>query len=601
MSGIAGLIHLDGAPVERSHLESMVSAQSPRASAGFRIWTEGPVGLAQLWSRHDPLEAVGPGGTRVVGDARIDNRAEVAAAIGGRPGWSDLQLIASAFERWGSSAPERLHGDLAVAIWDPRGRRLRCIRDRFGTKPLVVHRSATRFAFASQPAGILALPGLQTQIDEVSVGAFLVDEIPDETSTFFRGIDRLAPAHLIEVQGDGRVSSPTRYWALDPNGGSLRASDREYEERFRELLTDAVRSRLHDADRPAVALSGGVDSSTVASLAGGVGARDATVRTYTVGTTDPRRDERTFVEAVLATGHFEPVFIQDRDVVDSVPARMASVSIDSPYAAVGALIDGELYRRASLDGVDVVLDGVDGDTVVSHGIARLTDLAIDGHLLTLWRESRALAGRLGWTTIGTLRAQVVSPLLPHRPERSFSDSLISAEFAGRIGLRDRLGARPRRPDRPRARGEHLLDLSAPVNALALETLEHTATIMGVEVRHPFFEARLAEFCLGLPADQKLRDGWPRSILRRSMAGTVPDVVRWRPDKAVLGPSIAGRCVARAWPAVTDLVGHGGGRAAPYVDRNALRRAYERCSAQGGVDAGLLWDVLLLDRWLRETA
>ncbi len=145
--------------------------------------------------------------------------------------------------------------------------------------------------------------------------------------------------------------------------------------------------------------------------------------------------------------------------------------------------------------------------------------------------------------------------------------------------------------------EHLRDLTSPMNALTLEIMEGTAARAGVDLRHPFFDAPLAELCLALPADQKLRDGWPRSILRRSMAGLVPDMVRWRSDKAVLGPTLAARALTQVWPEVTELVRTGGGSAAPYLDPGLLHRAYRACS-RTGEQAGSLWDALLLETWLK---
>ena len=601
MSGIAGLLRLDGAPVSRPQVERLVRAQGPRATAGARIHVSGNVGIAQLWSRIDPGEAVGRRGAVAVGDVRIDNRSELAAELGAGPDASDLRLVVEGFERWGSSTPERLYGDFAVAIWDPVERRLLCFRDRFGTKPLVVRPSPGRFAFASQPAGVLDVDGTRAVVDERSIAAFLVDEIPDETTTFFHGIERLPPGHLMEISAEVPSSPGRRYWSLEAVAPAPVAADAVVEARFLDLLTDAVRTRLRDADPIGVALSGGVDSSTIACIAAGIVTPGLSARTYTLGTTDPRVDERPFVDAVLAAGRFEPVFLPDTDVIDGVQDRVSEISIDSPYAAIGALIDGTLYRRAAADGTHVILDGIDGDTVVSHGLARLTDLAREGHLVTLLRESRALSHRLDWTWLGTIRAEALGGapnLRRQRPDR-YAGSLIDRAFAERVQLDAWLDAAPKQPpSRPFARGEHLLDLTSPVNALALETLEHTAVQAGVEVRHPFFEARLAEFCLALPADQKLRNGWPRSILRRSTAGVVPDAVRWRSDKAVLAPAIVGRCAARIWPEITELVRNKGGLASGYVDPRRLGRAYERASGGSGVDAGLLWEVFLLDRWLR---
>ena len=133
-----------------------------------------------------------------------------------------------------------------------------------------------------------------------------------------------------------------------------------------------------------------------------------------------------------------------------------------------------------------------------------------------------------------------------------------------------------------------------MNVAALEVLDHAAVRAGVELRHPFFSRPLVEFCLGLPADQILRDGWTRSIQRRALAGLIPEAVAWRPRKARLGSAGADAYLNQAWPSITEMVRSGGGAAAPYLNADALRRTYREVSAGADDDRrAALWSALEL--------
>jgi asparagine synthase (glutamine-hydrolysing) len=607
VTGIAGLVRLDGSPAVPADLDAMLARMPTRAAGGVATLVSGSVAMASLGSGST---AVSPGASEtrpmVAGDVRLDNRAELLSLLAvGEDGTPipDLGLVRLAYERWGAEMGPHLFGDFALAVWDPSRSRLVCIRDRFGTKPFVYHRSDRLFAFASQPVGVLALEDVPREVDELAIALFLVDEMPDEAGSFYRAIRRLPPGHVLDVEIGGSQRSPRPYWQLDPERDVRLASDEEYEQGFRALLLEAVRCRLPEEGEVGIAFSGGVDSSSIVRAAAELAGDDRTIRTYTMTSAGAVPNERPFVDAVLARGGVASTLIPDTDVPATVRARVRDGCADSPYMVVGLLMEGVLYDAASADGAMIVLDGFDGDTVVSHGIARLTDLAVSGRFLSLVREVRGLSTVLGWNPADTLRAQVLGPLVPSqlRRDRGFPGSAIDRSFARRIRLDEAVAERHHQsPSRPFARTEHFRDLTSPMNSLTLEIMESVASRAGVDLRHPFFDSRLAEFCLGLPADQKLRDGWPRSIQRRAIRGLVPDAVRWRPHKTMLGPTLAAQILTPVWAEVTDLARSGGGVAAAYVDARVLRDAYMACARTASANhAVLLWDVFLLDRWLRE--
>jgi asparagine synthase (glutamine-hydrolysing) len=125
-------------------------------------------------------------------------------------------------------------------------------------------------------------------------------------------------------------------------------------------------------------------------------------------------------------------------------------------------------------------------------------------------------------------------------------------------------------------------------------------LFGIEERYPFFDRRLVEFCVALPARQKLHGGWPRSILRRGLDGLLPPIVQWRTDKGDLTGSfhhglqqkdrdVARSVVLDAPPAIGE-----------FIDSDALRALYQRYFDGGGSDsdAYTLWRFVTVALWLR---
>ena len=141
---------------------------------------------------------------------------------------------------------------------------------------------------------------------------------------------------------------------------------------------------------------------------------------------------------------------------------------------------------------------------------------------------------------------------------------------------------------------HWLTLDAGGGSIAsiLAETNHIASAFGVEARHPFYDPRLVTYCLALPPEQKLYQGWTRIVLRRAMEGILPDVIRWRTNKADLSPNFYRNLLQMEQVPLDRLVTEDLDRLAPYINLDTLRTAHER----GNGDT--LWQVLILSRWLR---
>jgi asparagine synthase (glutamine-hydrolysing) len=613
VSGIAGVLRLDGAPCERSDVERMIGAIAHRGPDGVDVWAEGPAGLANAMLRTTPESAeerlpLVEEDLALVADARIDNRGALIRELGLSPSVPDSAVILGAYRRWGERCPERLIGDFAFALWDKGGRTLLLARDHIGVRPLVWFRSRSLFAFASQERALLALADVPRCLDEIAVGDFLVAVLEDTQRTFYEDIHRLPPHHSLSVSANSASGRSRSYWELDASRELNFATDREYEEAFRATFLEAVRARARSVGPVATELSGGLDSSAVTCAMRDLhGAdEDDPLHAFSIIFEEPGSDERTFAEGVVATGGIRSTKLGTDDLLALRLEDLLSRQ-DGPFASLTVFMETALCARVAQSGSRVLLGGFDGDVVVSHGLERLPHLARRGRLGTLRSEVSALAPRLGLSRWEALRSYAVAPALPAvadrlwravhgRDRRGWSGGVpIDPGFTRRVGLSARLGALERAGAAARtAREEHRDELTSGVLPAALEIRDRIGAAAGVELRHPFFDVRLVELCLSLPEDQKLRNGWTRSIQRRALAGIVPEQILRRSDKGRINDALLVGLLEAERANFDRSNRRGWGEAGQFLDLPAMSSS--RASVEAGHRWGL-WQALTLASWI----
>src|SRR5438477_7956209 len=220
-------------------------------------------------------------------------RDELAAGGHEVRGRGDTPTIPHLYEEHGPRFVERIDGMFAIPLWDGPRRRLVLARDRVGKKPLVWTRLGDgTLAFASELKALLAVPGIAREPDLAALDAYLALQYVPGERTGLGGIHRLPPGSLLVAEGASERIE--RYW--EPRVDTEELGDDEWLERVRDGVAAAVRKRLA-ADVPLGALlSGGIDSAVVVALMAQATAEP--VRTFTVGFSDERYDERRYARAV---------------------------------------------------------------------------------------------------------------------------------------------------------------------------------------------------------------------------------------------------------------------------------------------------------------
>lgn len=405
MSGITGIFNRDGRPVNPNDLNRMVDTIAHRGPDGSGIWHDGSVGFTHrmMWTTPESLHEKLPfyrsdADVAITADARIDNRDELMDALGiqKRTGITitDSELILETYLKWGEKTPEKLLGDFVFVIWDGRKRCLFCARDPMGVKTLYYYLSDKYFVFASEIKGILCINDIPRQINELRIAEFIVREINDAVSTFYKDIFAFSAAHWMIITC-GAVRKQL-YWSPNPETELRLSSDQEYAEAFRTVFFDAVGCRLRSAFPVGSTLSGGMDSSSISCVARDIlnSRKQSMLHTFSgifPGLSNEERrniDERPYMQSVVDMGGIVPHNVIMDTVSPLVDIDKILFHLDEPHAAGNMYLHWEFFKEARKSGVRILLDGTDGDTTVSYGFDYLTELTRSFRARELIKEAK---------------------------------------------------------------------------------------------------------------------------------------------------------------------------------------------------------------------
>lgn len=636
MNRIAGICNLDDMPVHPGEIRRMVNALKYQTQDAESIQVEGRIGLGCTRSTrvgnfsggsNDSLLACFPNeGCSMTFDGRIDNRRELLRILepqpaGKRSQISDEELVLAAYGKWGLECPGHLIGDFAFAIWDHKKHRLLCARDHFGVKPFYYSLSKDCFVFGSTPLAILASGRVPPVIHEERIADHLVNPLEgvDKTSSFYKDVFRLPPAHMLIVQAEGMRLE--RYWELRPAAACGLRTESEYIEAFRELFAESIRCRLDGVPAPASMLSGGMDSSAIVGMGRKVLAEEGKrLHALAVVSNSPDTNRETaHISSVLHQGNLQPHLISETELTAWLDELVEAIEVEAEPFDCLMNLNRAVYLHARDQGISALLDGIDGDTLLS-GSGHLTQLWRQGAYRTILEETLKAEGltaeykthrRLFFNSF----LSTITPLAPdwirnirrqYRYRRvvdtSIRDSIIDREFAVRPRLGERFARLASHSPRPLAFTQmefHKISLDHPFLTVGLERYERVASAFGIEARHPFTDVRLAEFCLGLPWQLKTQRGWTKMILRRAMEPYLPSAVIWRKDKDSLMWEV-NRLILKEradyfYQTTCDEQAH----LEPYVDVPKLMRFWQEYLTLGDENhAELIWSGIALAMWLR---
>ncbi len=553
MSGIVGIIHLNGEPIDPSLLSRMNGYMSWRGPDAQQIWSDGNIGLGHTLLRttweaeyeHQPFTLDCATRTPcdrqvwIVADARIDDRENLATKLGIAPLPSppftsksqvitDVELILRAYLHWGDRCVEHLLGDFAVAIWDARQRRLFCARDQLGVKQVYYSQIGNCLLISNTLNCIRQHPQVSSELNEQAIGDFLLFEMNHNlTTTTFADIQRLPAAHTL-TWTSAQGLQIAQYWTLPlPELIRFKTSS-AYLEHFQALMGAAVGDRLR-TDKVASSFSGGLDSTTIAATAVAVAkqrSQPLDLKAFTVVYDALIPDRERYYAGLAANTLGIPIDYQVAD--DDYPYqdwRSSTFHTPEPLHQVFRTISDESFHRGSLHS-RVSLSGNGGDEVfaVTKVVEMLQTMPLQEVMLDVSRSyfEHRVTPHWGSGFLAFLRRGNQSP----RGKDEYPEWL-NPDFAKRLGLKERwqqiIDAQQVSLHLPRSRAHSKFD---PVVLRSfLEGHDPACWRVPIETRFPFFDLRLVNYLLALPPVPWCVD---KMLLRTAMKQVLPEEVRLRP-------------------------------------------------------------------------
>jgi asparagine synthase (glutamine-hydrolysing) len=529
-----------GGSPEWATVEGAVLARRPRQ----------PAGPQRAPRRGSLAPEISPTGELLLFDGRIDNRAEVIAALPGPvdPRLSDTALYGIAHACWGDDCDLRIVGTYASILWDTDWREARLATSPITAPPLHIWHDGEMAIVASLPQAIFAC-GVERRLDEQKLADTLFLNYNEGTRGWFEGLHRLQPGMRGRLSRAGLALRT--YWDIASLPPVRLRRDEDYVEAIDDLFRQSTRATLHGFERPAVSLSGGLDSQAVATYAlDEVGPNGRLLGLTAVpepgwdGIPNGKGfgDESDHVRALAA--------MHDRLDIEYVDA--AGLGFDYKTEAMFLLANGaprnatnlhwihRIRERAQQSACDVILTATRGNISFSFdGLSALPDWLLRGNWLRLVRELRVLKhdARPVWRRFAGHAAR---PLLPRRINAAVSRyrqgrpgnrepdwSPLHPEWANTMRVHERAAEMAFDPhfNPPRSTREWRSLVMGNAANEASDVHQAMALLHGLPMRDPTAWRPLMEFCAGIPDDQYLRDGQTRWLARRLLKGRVPEMVR----------------------------------------------------------------------------
>jgi asparagine synthase (glutamine-hydrolysing) len=617
MCGIVGVLHLDGRPVDPVVVEGMRDALIHRGPDDAGLWVDGPVALGHRRLSILDLSEAGrmpmgspDGRVQAVFNGEVYNfqalRAELEVKGHAFHSGTDSEVVLRSYEAWGAECFDRFNGMFAVAIWDARERRMVLARDPAGKKPLYyAYRPGRWLLLASTLAPLMRYAGAELEVDRKAVNDYVRFGFPPDGQAMLKDVHSVPPGSFAIIERD-REPKVQRYFDLTAYAEETptrKGDERTHLEAFRELMRDAVRSRLV-ADVPLGAfLSGGVDSSLIVALM--AEAEPDAVKTYTIGFDQPEFDESKHAARIAAHLGVQNTVrvLRGRDVLDQLPdvvryfdEPMADYSV-LPTLAVSKLAREHVTVALTGDGADEEFGGYKYylaqrwmESYMEHvpptaraAIAKVAPFVPSAGARRIAARSGAKDAALFFGLGGFYRGATVDAVNRLLDEENVAPERVAAFLrAHPLGSTVEAGM--------------LYDATHTLPQAWLHKVDRASMAVGLEARSPFLDRRVLELAFSLPLDMRIRGRHKKHIVRRLLRDYLPAHLIERPKQGFTAP-VAHWLRHELRDELESCLGKDTVARRGFFDPNRVSSLVDEHLRATHNHAQLLWALLVLEWWL----
>ncbi len=603
MCGIAGIVSKNSRLVTAARLDAGVSCLEHRGPTRGRSWFNpgNTVGLGhqRLCIIDLSEQAAQPmhymHRFTIIHNGELYNYQEVREKLKSKGhtffSASDTEVIVAAYAEWGPGCLQQFDGMFAFAIWDEQEKILFAARDRFGEKPFYFFYDDEQLAFGSEMKTLWRF-GLEKEVNTSMLYNFITigysSNPSSQEETFFKNISKLPAANYLVYHQQTHELVVENYWRLYREQ-PVKISDREAIERFDSLFSGSIQKRLRSDVEIGTSLSGGLDSSAIVAYAEALASGHYRHQCFTAVFNDFDKNELEFADKVAKQFGLSHHFVEMDQ--EDIPALMKKVMYhqEEPFGSGSVLAQFKVYEAAKNKAVTVLLDGQGADEVLGgyhkyykwywQELYRQKQLKNSGELKTALelgvKENFGLNNKLA-----ALLPEFAAGILQTRKAKKASRfPALNRDFAY-AHKRELYYSTPTHADL-----NGVLFFNTFVYGLEelLKLADRNSMAHATEVRLPFLNHELVQFLFSLPPSFKIREGWTKWILRKTVEGKLPASITWRKDKTGFEPP------QEAWMKrkdVQDSIGEGKKKLvnAGILNASVLKKHQPHSSyAAGGVE------------------
>jgi asparagine synthase (glutamine-hydrolysing) len=632
MSAVYGIVNFDGAPVDSIQLQRMAGTPDWWVSDGINYQVDRNVGFAHLpfnttpesHNEHQPLYD-STNTLLITADVRVDNRTDLIkilkakSHLAGVDNPTDVELLLAAYRCWGKEFPKNVIGDFAFALWDKQEQTLLLARDPLGIRPIFYYWQGQTFFFASTLSSIVAGLKNRPPINDSLIVDFLCHRFDRwVTETAYQSIMRLPGSHVLQVSGGS--AEPHQYWTFGAQDGPRFKKESDYWEQFRDLFQEAISCRLRSSTPVGISVSGGLDSSSIASMAhyfltdNGRHESLLPLRLYSFVFSDrfPAANEKIFLDAVRDKClHFPAISVTEEHIWGLKDQLTGYLDEPEIYPIRSLLL--AIMQAAKNDGCRVVLTGEGGDQVLNVSAYAHPDFLFDLPLRRYKNELPYFWQRHNrWSFLPKLIGNIVKPFVkPWLPPaiaqqkylygKSAAPNWIKEEWlvnsqhlAASSSIKSNANLQSRSANHIHRR------LTGGWYVALLGYIASLTAMAGVEYRHPFLDRRLVEYQLSTPPQLHFSDGRTKMMLRKSLNGILPNAVQCRTSFAHFTEVAEYGLCTKEKQQIDNLFEEAAKVQEKYIDANLFNLTWQEYCAGDKSSRRFLLALLFLHLWQQST-
>ena len=442
----------------------------------------------------------------------------------------DTEVLIAAYDKWGSDCVKKFNGMWAFALYDKQKQIVFISRDRFGVKPLYYAEVDNKFVLCSEIKQLLHFYK-KNKVNHAILLDYLLSGLEDHTDyTFFEGVFKLPQSHNMTYNLANNTFRIEQYYTLLVNRTLSDLNETETVDKFKSILLDSVKLRLRSDVCVGTCLSGGTDSSAIASMASSINKSVSTNKfiAITAKSVEQQTDESAYAEMVVKNSNLdwritEPTFDDFKDNIEKLIYNQ-----EEPFGSPSVFMQAEVFRKAKEAGCIVMLDGQGGDEILlgyeRYYAAYIKSLPFFQKISESYKSvnssrlsAKELIAYLYYFTNFKIRISRLKKRYSFvKPEvfESWKKDNIKKSIDSYKNIIEM----------------QKLELMSQQLPHLLRYEDKNSMMHSIESRLPFLDYRVVETALSINNKLKIKNGWSKYILRKSIENIVPKEIAWRKNK-----------------------------------------------------------------------